>query len=131
MRKVLAIVALVGLLAGPASVWSAAGCCGEADCCKSGICPMHAKPATAEKADEPMHCHHAEAAPERTSNCKVDGQCSGKKQQAQQVPAQRAVLTMGATIPAPEKVRAARAPLPIEAALGFIPLPFEPPRTLA
>jgi len=130
VRRAIAILALVSLVAGPISAWPVEGCCGDADCCKSGICPMHPKPAKSQ-ADEPMQCHHTDAARANDSKCHASAQCTGRARQLHPAPLPRGVLSAVTVIPMPAGKRAHMESLPIAPALGFDPVPFEPPRPIA
>jgi len=131
VRRAIAILALVSLVAGPIAAWPVEGCCGDADCCKSGICPMHPEHAKSQDADEPMPCHHAASAPEPVSKCKVSAQCTGQARQLHPAPLPHGVLSAAASIPMPAGKCAHMESLPIAPALGFDPVPFEPPRPIA
>ena len=131
VRRAIAILAFIGLLAGPVSAWSMEGCCGDADCCKSGICPMRAKQANSQHADEAMHCHRSDTAPAPASNCDAGAQCRGQAHPLRPAPLPRAVLPDAPAIAVPKAARTelqTSAPIPVK---GFLPTPFQPPRLSA
>jgi len=131
VRKAIAIFALVSLLAGPISVWPAAGCCGDTDCCKSGICPMHASHAKSTDAAESEHCHHAEEAPAPAPECAAKAQCTGQSRQLHPAPQPRGVLSAATVMPLLAGTGSVGAKIPMAPTAGFVPIPFEPPRRLA
>jgi len=119
------------LVAGPIGGWPAGNCCGDADCCKSGVCPMHRNAVKSQDQDEAMQCHHAHAAPQPASKCNASAQCSGHAEKWHAAPLPRGVLSAPAAIPAPMAKREAIATVPVRSRQGFIPVPFEPPRLAA
>jgi len=138
VRRAIAILALISLLAGPASAWTAGGCCAVADCCKSGICPMHAKPAKAHQdaADGAMHCHHQDAQAEQASRngepkCSASARCHGTGIAVHPGPLPRGILTAAEVMLPPATVGAGITTPEKAAARGFVRTPFEPPRMTA
>jgi len=128
MRRTLAILALVSLLAGPAAAWPLGNCCADADCCKSDICPMHARHEKPASASEAMHCHGAQTAPEPASKCDGSVQCSQRAQTPTIAPQPRGVLAATPMLETPGVSRTPVATREFHAALGFVPVPFQPPR---
>jgi hypothetical protein len=141
VRRTIAILALVSLLGGPVMAWPAVGCCGDADCCKSGICPMHAKSAKAhtDAADEAMHCHHQDAqasqaeqaAPSGEPKCSAKTRCQAAGSAVHPAPLPRWILTAAEAMLPPATARAPIAAPEKAAARGFVRTPFEPPRMSA
>jgi hypothetical protein len=141
VRRVFAILALISLLGGPPAAWPAGGCCGVADCCKSGICPMHAKPAKAHKdaADGAMHCHlqdaqanqKEQAAPRGEPKCRASARCDRAGSAVHSAPLPRWILRAAEAMLLPAAARAVITVPEKAAARGFVPTPFEPPRMSA
>jgi len=128
MRQIVAILALVSLLAGPAAAWPAGNCCADRDCCKSDLCPMHARHAKQAAPSKEMHCHGEQAASEPASKCDGVQQCSQRGQVASVAPQPRGVLAAAPILEAPRASHAPMSTTEFQAVRGFVLLPFQPPR---
>ena len=136
VRRALAIIAFLSLLTSSAAVWSAAGCCGDSDCCQSGTCPMHhpKRSAPPDGAAAPAtHCHYADEVPsrERAAQCSAAGACSHRAQAVNLGPQLRAVLPSSLTESTTFVARAELMALGAAPASGFVSTPYEPPRLVA
>jgi len=128
MQRIVAILALVSLLAGPAAAWLTGNCCGEPDCCKSGICPMHAHHAKQAASSEEMPCHGTQQATEPASKCDGARQCSQRAQAVSVAPQPPGILAAAPVVEAPHATRDSVAMSDSMAVRGFALLPFQPPR---
>lgn len=135
MCRVIAIVALAGLLLSPVTGGAAAGCCATPGCCKSGTCPRKVPRADApSQPRESAHCHPANgtSAPAPESRCAASAKCSGHAETLRLAPQTRGVLPPMAAVLFMPGVYGGHVPGPdAPLATGFIPLPFEPPRPTA
>ncbi|HKM90720.1 MAG TPA: hypothetical protein VJX29_08900 [Candidatus Acidoferrales bacterium] len=129
MQRIVAILALVSLLAVPAAAWPAGNCC--CDCCKSGICLMHARHAKQAAPDEEMPCHGTHHAAEPATKCDGAPQCSQRAQAVSVAPLPPGVLAAAPVVEAPRASRDSVAMSDLQAVRGFVLLPFLPPRLTA
>jgi len=115
VRRTVAILALLSLVAVPLAAWPVDDhCCCDKDCCKSGMCPMH---------------RHREAKPAETgSHCRAGIQCACPTEQAQIAPAPPGVLIAPPQVPIEEKAETAVVAAPNSPEHGFVSPPFVPPR---
>ncbi|HUJ40486.1 MAG TPA: hypothetical protein VLW54_08065 [Candidatus Acidoferrales bacterium] len=119
MRRAVAILALVSLLAVPLGAWPASdrSCCCDKDCCKSGICPMRR--------------HHEAKTPDTSPLCGEGIHCNCPTEQAQLAPEPPGVLIAAPVMPGLERAESAQTPAARRPTHGFVSPPFEPPRPAA
>jgi hypothetical protein len=136
MRRLLAIIALASLLGSPAAVLTTANCCGQPDCCRSGMCPMHrtsqiSQP-PADDEERGMHCHAAKKEQKQSvPDCVAGNSCNHSKQISLFAPLPRAVMSASAPLEAPIASRAPLSTIAGRLIPGFPAPPFDPPRPLA
>jgi hypothetical protein len=133
MRRGLAIITFIGLLAGSVALWLGTGCCGDTDCCKTGICPMHNVKHSAfnpHVLENDTRCHHSPDAPlpGPAAQCRATGECSLQFQALHLAPQLRAVLPGLPAVIWLSEARAERGISSAAPATGFGIPPFEPPR---
>src|SRR6266849_8120602 len=126
MRRAQAILLIAAMLATPLAVLARGRACCERACCSRTHCPPNAARATHDEDESGMACHqHSAPMPD----CSMKSACNHTLEYGFTSPLPPTVLLAPNPVTGPAELRLSAVPSPANTTPGFLPSPFEPPRS--